>query len=161
MKSPLSWLSPAAPGAPRILRSSDGGACADLHATSFAHSWPAAEFEALLLDPACLAEGIDCKSGLAGFILSRRALDEAEILTVVVDPRARRQGCGERLLASHLARLPRHGVTTLFLEVSENNVAALTLYRRHGFVQTGKRGNYYAQPDGTRANALIMRRSLA
>lgn len=161
MKSPLSWLSPAPPGAPRILRSSDGAACASLHATSFAHSWSTAEFEALLLDPACLAEGIDGKSGLAGFMLSRRALDEAEILTVVVDPRARRQGCGERLLASHLARLPRDGVTTLFLEVSESNVAALALYRRLGFVQIGKRSNYYAQPDGTRANALIMRRSLA
>jgi ribosomal-protein-alanine N-acetyltransferase len=143
------------------LRSSDGAACASLHATSFAHSWSTAEFEALLLDPACLAEGIDGKSGLAGFMLSRRALDEAEILTVVVDPRARRQGCGERLLASHLARLPRDGVTTLFLEVSESNVAALALYRRLGFVQIGKRSNYYAQPDGTRANALIMRRSLA
>ena len=161
MKSPRFWLSSAAPGAPRILRSSDGAACASLHATGFAHSWPTAEFEALLLDPACLAEGIDGKSGLAGFILSRRAVDEAEILTIIVDPRARRQGCGQRLLASHLARLPRQGVTALFLEVSESNVAALALYRRHGFVETGQRKNYYPRPDGTRVNALIMRRCLA
>ena len=161
MKSPLSWLSSTTLGAPRILRSRDGAACASLHATSFAHSWSTAEFEALLLDPACLAEGIDGKSGLAGFTLSRRVLDEAEILTIVVDPRARRHGCGDRLLTSHLARLPRQGVLTLFLEVSESNVAALALYRRHGFVETGKRRNYYPLPDGTLANALIMRRSLA
>ena len=88
-------------------------------------------------------------------------MDEAEILTIVVDGRLRRQGCGERLLASHLARLTRQGVATLFLEVDESNVAALALYRLHGFVEKGVRKGYYAKPDGTRANALVMCRSLA
>ncbi len=115
----------------------------------------------MLLDPACSGEGIDARSGLAGFILSRRALDEAEILTIVVDGRLRRQGCGERLLASHLARLTRQGVATLFLEVDKLNVAALALYRLHGFVEKGVRKGYYAKPDGTRSNALVMCRSLA
>lgn len=161
MRSPFFWQRPSVFGSPRILRSSDGAACARLHAASFAHPWPVNDFEALLLDPACSGEGIDAKSNLVGFILSRRALDEAEILTIVVDRRRRGQGCGERLLASHLARLSRQGVATLFLEVDESNVAALALYRHHGFVEKGARKGYYAKPDGTRANALIMCRSLA
>lgn len=160
MRSLLFWQRRSLLGSPRILRSSDGAACARLHAASFAHPWPVNDFEAMLIDPACSAEGIDARSGLAGFILSRRALDEAEILTIVVDRRLRRQGCGERLLASHLARLTRQGVATLFLEVDESNVAALTLYRLHGFVEKGMRKGYYARPDGTRANALTMCRSL-
>ena len=123
MRSPCFWQRRSVLGSPRILRSSDGDACARLHAASFAHPWPVNDFESLLLDPACSGEGIDARSGLAGFILSRRALDEAEILTIVVDGRLRRQGCGERLLASHLARLTRQGVATLFLEVDESNVA--------------------------------------
>ena len=148
-------------GSSRILRSADGAACARLHATSFAHPWPANDFESLLLDPACSGEGLDARSGLAGFILSRRALDEAEILTIVVDRRLRRQGCGEDS-SLHIWRDPHaQGVATVFLEVDESNVAALALYRVHGFVEKGMRKGYYAKPDGTRANALIMCRSLA
>jgi len=161
MRSPCFWQRRSVLGSPRILRSSDGEACARLHAANFAHPWPVNDFESMLLDPACSSEGIDARAGLAGFILSRRALDEAEILTIVVDGRLRRQGCGERLLASHLARLTRQGVATLFLEVDESNVAALALYRLHGFVEKGVRKGYYAKPDGTRANALVMCRSLA
>jgi ribosomal-protein-alanine N-acetyltransferase len=161
MKPPLFWRSRLSLGAPRALRPSDSAACALLHATSFAHPWSVHEFDALLTDSACSGDGIEAKSGLAGFILSRSALDEAEILTIVVDPSARRQSCGQRLLASHLSRVAGLGVTSLFLEVDEANAPALALYRRHGFIEKGMRKGYYAKPDGTRAHALVMRRSLA
>ena len=161
MMSPWFWPRRLASGAPRLLRGSDAAACAALHATGFAHPWSAEEFAVFLSEPACSGDGIDAKFGLAGFILTRRALDEAEILTIVVDPRARRQDCGRRLLGAHLSRLGALGVTTLFLEVDESNVAALALYRRHGFAQSGVRKGYYVKPDGTRANALMMRRSLS
>jgi [ribosomal protein S18]-alanine N-acetyltransferase len=161
MKPPLFWRNQLALTAPRSLRPFDAAACAGLHATGFAHPWPAQEFEALLMDPACTGDGIEGKLGLAGFVLSRRALDEAEILTIVVDPRMRRQNCGQRLLAAHLSRLSALGIASLFLEVDEANTAAMALYRRHGFTQQGIRKAYYARPDGTRANALVMRRSLA
>jgi [ribosomal protein S18]-alanine N-acetyltransferase len=160
MKPPLFWPGQPVLAAPRMLRPSDGGACAALHAASFAHPWAASEFETLLADSACAGEAIEAKDRLAGFILSRRALDEAEILTIVVDSRWRRQGCGQKLLAAHLSRLPVLGVKKLFLEVDEANVAALALYRRHGFTGLGMRKAYYAKPDGSQANALIMGREL-
>lgn len=159
MKPPLFWRSRAPVGAPRSLRPSDGAECARLHAESFAHPWAASEFESLLIDSACVGEGLERNLTLSGFILSRRALDEAEILTVVVDAGLRRQGFAQRLLVAHLARLASLGVAGLFLEVDESNVAALALYRRNGFVQVGLRKAYYARPDGTRANALVMRRN--
>ncbi len=160
MKPPRFWRSqpPSCPS--RALRPSDAAACSLLHASSFAHPWSVLDFETLLIEPAVSGAGIDAKTGLAGFILSRRALDEAEILTLVVDPRSRRQGCGQRLLAAHLSRLSQLGVISLFLEVDEANAPALALYRRHGFVQKGIRKGYYAKADGARANALIMRRAL-
>jgi ribosomal-protein-alanine N-acetyltransferase len=160
MKSPLFRLGQPALAAPRALRPSDGAACAVLHRASFAHPWSASEFEALLTDPSCFGDGIEAKSRLAGFILSRRALDEAEILTIVVDSRLRQHGCGQRLLAAHLARLSALGVVKLFLEVDEGNEAALALYRRMGFAQLGMRKGYYVKKDGLRANALIMGRAL-
>jgi ribosomal-protein-alanine N-acetyltransferase len=146
--------------APRAARPSDGSACAVLHAASFAHSWSAAEFESLLTDPACSGQSIEANARLAGFILSRRALDEAEILTIVVDSRLRRRGCARKLLTAHLAQLSAQGVTQLFLEVDESNEAALALYRRLGFAQLGLRKAYYVKKDGSRANALIMGRAL-
>jgi ribosomal-protein-alanine N-acetyltransferase len=161
MRSPFFWRSAPPVMTPRLLRAGDAGPCADLHATSFAHSWPAPEFEALLADSACICDGMGEKGAVAAFILSRRAVDEAEVLTVVVDPSSRRTGCGQRLLGAHLARLASLGVARVFLEVEEGNVAALALYRRFGFSTEGRRKNYYAKADGSRGDALLMRRILS
>jgi [ribosomal protein S18]-alanine N-acetyltransferase len=160
MKSPFFWRSPPTTF-PHRLRPGDAGGCADLHATSFAHPWSAEEFEALLTDSACVGDGMGEKGVVAAFVLSRRALDEAEILTVVVDPSLRGKGCGGRLLAAHLSRLAAIGVATLFLEVEEGNRPALALYRRFGFTMEGRRKNYYARADGGRGDALVMRRILS
>ena len=131
--------------------------CAALHKTGFAKGWPVAEFERLLSSASVLADGAGQGGAISGFILSRRAADEAEILTVAVDPIVRKQGLASALLGFHLSRLAQTGVSTLFLEVDEANVAAQTLYRRYGFKRVGERKGYYALPDGRRATALVMR----
>jgi ribosomal-protein-alanine N-acetyltransferase len=161
MKAPFFSDARNAPATSRLLRVADAAACAHLHKTSFAHPWSVAEFEALMNDPACVANGIEIKSALAGFILSRRAADEAEVLTVVVAAGFRRHGHGQRLLAAHLARLAALRVRKLFLEVDEANAAALALYRRFGFSVEGRRKSYYAKAEGKAGDALIMRRVLA
>ncbi|MCI4679446.1 GNAT family N-acetyltransferase [Rhodoblastus acidophilus] len=145
---------------PRTLRVSDAMECSRLHQMSFAHPWSIMDFEALLNDPACVGDGVDDKSGLLGFILSRRAADEAEVLTIVVAAAARRHGYGLKLLTSHIARLAAFGVRNLFLEVDEANAPALKLYRRFSFSVEGTRKGYYAKNQGKRSDALIMRRSL-
>lgn len=161
MKAPFFFGWRDAPATSRRLRVADAASCARLHRTSFAHSWSVAEFEALLNDPACVGDGIEIKSGLAGFILSRRAADEAEILTIVIAAGSRRHGHGQRLLAAHLARLAALRVKNLFLEVDEANAAALPLYRRFGFSVEGRRKSYYAKAEGKAGDALIMRRALS
>jgi ribosomal-protein-alanine N-acetyltransferase len=45
----------------------------------------------------------------------------------------------------------------MFLEVAVGNVAALGLYRKHGFSQVGRRPRYYANG----SDALVMRAELA
>jgi ribosomal-protein-alanine N-acetyltransferase len=144
---------------PRPLKGADAGDCASLHATGFAHPWSASEFESLLADRACLAVGVRTKAGLAGYLLSRVAGDEAEILTIVVAPALRGFGCAQRLLQDHLSRLAARNVRALFLEVDAANAPALALYRRNGFVEVGRRKAYYASAGG--ADALVMRRNLA
>jgi len=145
---------------PRVLKIRDAADCAGLHATGFAHPWSVSEFEALIADPACLSVGVETKSGLAGYLMSRVAADEAEILTIVVAPALRMFGCAQRLLLDHLSRLAARRVHVVFLEVDAENVAALALYRRNGFLEVGRRKAYYAKAGGERGDALVMRRNL-
>ncbi len=133
-----------------------------LHATSFAHGWDQPEVARMLADPAILSDGVfSGQSRLpCGFVMSRMAADEAEILTICIDPAQRGRGLGHLLLERHLSNLVRRGIAMLFLEVEDNNAAALALYRAFGFVKVGERPGYYPKPDGTRALALILRRDL-
>ena len=137
-------------------------ACARLHAAAFAHAWSAADFERMIAAGNMVGDAaLKPPNGpLTGFILSRRAADEAEILTIAVDVRARRGGVGRALLAHHIARLAGLGVRALFLEVEAENAAALALYRAYDFLEVGRREGYYAKPEGARAAALALRRAM-
>ena len=131
---------------------------AEIHAAAFARPWDADEFERLLTDRAVTADGL-FPSGSdvpCGFALSRRVLDEAEILTVAIAPEARGRGHARALLLRHLDELARAGVRLVHLEVEEGNAPAIALYRRLGFQEIGRRPGYYARPDGTRRAAITM-----
>lgn len=151
-----------APRIERVRGTERAQALSQLHATAFAHPWDATEFERMLVAQDITAHALlQGRSGEAvGLALSRRVLDEAEILTVVVARNARGAGHAGRLLATHLAALAGHGVHIVHLEVEDGNAPALALYRRLGFRGVGRREGYYHRPDGTRAAAITMSRSL-
>jgi [ribosomal protein S18]-alanine N-acetyltransferase len=92
-----------------------------------------------------------------GMLLARVIGDEAEILTLAVEPRVRRQGVATALLTKALAEARGRGARSVLLEVSVSNAAARALYGRAGFVEVGRRQRYYA--DG--ADALILRAELS
>jgi ribosomal-protein-alanine N-acetyltransferase len=114
----------------------------------------------MLCERSHLAHGLMQGRTLAGFALSRRVLDEAEILTVVLGPAIRGQGLGRTLLVPHRRALADAGVRHVHLEVDDANAPALALYRRLGFSETGRRAGYYPRPDGSKAAALTMRATL-
>jgi len=124
---------------------------AEIHASAFDAGWGAAAIQALLDMP-----GAEVEVEPHGFLLWRRAADEAEIVTLAVRPEARRQGLGGRLLDRSVSRAKAQGVARLFLEVAHDNDSALALYASRGFEQAGRRPAYYARPDGARADALIL-----
>ena len=127
------------------------GAMAAVHAAAFERPWDAAAFQTLIDQPGVLALGDD-----DGFILIRMAADEAEILTLAVRPDGRRRGLG-RVLVEAAGAAARHlGAERLFLEVAQDNTAALALYRGVGFIEVGRRRAYYPRPDGTAADALVL-----
>jgi [ribosomal protein S18]-alanine N-acetyltransferase len=97
----------------------------------------------------------------SGFVISRRTLDEAEILSLALARTARGRGYSPLLLGCHLENLERLAIARVHLEVEEGNAPAIALYRRAGFVQSGRRPGYYARPDGTSAAALSMTLAVA
>lgn len=133
---------------------------AKLHATAFARPWEAHEFERMLCERSTEGHALRRANALQGFVLSRRALDEAELLTIVLAPTLRGGGYSHRLLGEHLTALSFSGIKTVHLEVDEGNGPALKLYARHGFAKVGERTGYYPRPDGSRATALTMRAKL-
>lgn len=138
----------------------DAASIAALHAQSFHRGWSDGEVEALLRDESVLAHRATSSGKLAGFILSRIAADEAEILSVAVAAAFRGRGTGRALLDLHLRRLAGLGVESVFLEVGERNDAANRLYLNAGFAEVGRRPNYYPEADGGTAHALVLRRDL-
>lgn len=126
-------------------------ALAAIHAEAFSSPWDAAAFDSLLGQA-----GVFAVSGPDGFILCRVVLDEAEILTLAVRPAARRAGLGARLTRAAAEVAARAGAVSLFLEVADDNAAARALYARLGFVETGRRRNYYKKSDGSRVDARLL-----
>ena len=132
------------------------GRLAALHASSFDRPWSPADLASLLHMPSTLGLSLSSRDGLAGFVLVRMALDEAEILTIAVHPDARRSGAGRQLMDALDAALREAGIERVFLEVSTQNVAARALYDRTGYSQVGLRRGYYS--DGT--DALVLEKTL-
>ena len=128
---------------------------APIHAASFNRGWSEQEFEQLLADRAVVADRATLGRKTVGFIVSRIAADEAEILSVAVTRSCRGQGVGRALLTRNLRRLVGQGVRTVFLEVDEDNASARKLYARCGFREVGRREGYYGG-----ATALVLRRDL-
>ena len=136
-------------------------ACVVIHAQSFARGWGADEFAALLQESTVLSHVITDGQGrrVDGFALSRKVLDESELLTIAVDSARRGKGLGRQLLEKHLETLRAAGTASVFLEVEEANAPARRLYQHMGFEVVGQRDGYYAKADGSRARALVMKRN--
>jgi [ribosomal protein S18]-alanine N-acetyltransferase len=137
---------------------------AKIHAAGFERGWTDGEIQQLLARNGTfgkIARPVGKKS-VAGFLLYTLAAGEGEILTIATAPQWRRHGIGEMLLKAALNHLSIERAEALFLEVGENNTAALALYHKHGFQEVGKRRNYYgsAVEKSGGATALVMRRDL-
>jgi ribosomal protein S18 acetylase RimI-like enzyme len=97
---------------------------------------------------------------LAGFVITERArrngLPAGHIVTLDVDPSARRRGLGTLLMQTAENQMKQEGAGVMSLEVAENNATALRFYRGLGFVNRGRRAKSY----GGRVDAEIMEKAI-
>ncbi len=79
---------------------------------------------------------------------------DAELISMWVDPAARGQRLGARLIDAVISWAARHGDRTIGLWVNDRNHPAIKLYRRAGFTPTGESKPMPADPTQTEIRML-------
>ncbi len=84
-------------------------------------------------------------------------LDEADIMTIGIIPKARGLGLGQMLLEKLISHAKEQEIKKMWLEVRVSNLPAITLYKKLGFCEIGIRKEYYAN---NREDALTMMKEI-
>jgi len=132
----------------------------EIDQVSFSLPWPERSFRFEITDnPASRCWVVEGEGGrIIGMLVLWLIVDEAHIATIAIHADYRRQGIGQSLLLYALKSAMEEGAISSFLEVRESNLIAQTMYRKYGFVESGKRLHYYKDND---ENAILMSASLA
>lgn len=90
-----------------------------------------------------------------GYVGSQSVMGEADMMNIAVSAQHRRLGIAQGLVERLVAALEEKDVFSLALEVRASNEPAKALYSKLGFLQVGRRPNYYRNP---KEDALILRK---
>ena len=93
---------------------------------------------------------------IAGFIVVQTGA-AGHVITIDVDPSARRARVGSLLLQGAEDRLRSGGSRAVGLETAVDNIAALAFYKRHGYNVVRTWPRYYSNG----VDALVMRKELS
>ena len=94
---------------------------------------------------------------IVAYIFFHLIEDEMHLLKIAVTPEWRCQGLAVWLLGKSFSTALEKDVNTVSLEVRPSNKPAITLYKKLGFVITGKRPNYYSE---AREDAMVLTKNL-
>lgn len=139
----------------RLMSTSDVEQVAALEKLCFSAPWSENSIRSELTNPLSLWVVAAENDRLAGYVGSQSVMGEADMMNLAVDPAYRRQGIGTGLVSVLVDKLRTNGITCLMLEVRASNAQAIGLYQQLGFVQVGRRPNYYSNP---KEDALILRK---
>lgn len=133
----------------------------EVHKGCFHNGWSHLEFESFF-ERAGVFAGLayDKKQRPVGFVLCWLIEDQCDLLSMGVLPDNRRDGVGLMLLEFAIHNAQTLGAKSLMLEVNIHNTAAQTLYEMQGFEKFSVRRDYYTSADGTKADAVCMKKVL-
>ncbi len=126
---------------------------AQIERECFSDPWSEASLEEELYNPLCsfiVAQRPD--GAVLGYAGLHAVMDEGYIDNVAVREDYRGGGIADDLV-DVFVRFGQEHLAFLTLEVRPSNEPAIQLYMKHGFVQVGRRNNYYENP---REDAIIM-----
>ena len=98
------------------------------------------------------ADGDGQEGKILGYIGMQTVLDEGYILNIAVSESCRHLGIADALMKGIEEEAARRELAFISLEVRESNLPAVSLYKKHGYVQAGRRKEYYTRP---KEDALI------
>ncbi len=97
--------------------------------------------------------------GAAGFVLTRSAPGEEELLLIAVRPDYRGRGLAKSLIDHLFLSARQRGAERVFLEMRRGN-PAIHLYEKVGFEPIGERPKYYRLENGERIDAITFGRTI-
>ena len=133
-----------------------------LHARAFpvGQDWNERAIADLLELANSRAFGLQKGGDLIAFAIVQCAADQAEILTIATAPGHQRQGYAARLLADAELALRGLGAESWLLDVAADNQVARAFYENLGFVEDGRRPQYYKRLEAPRVDAILMSRRM-
>jgi ribosomal-protein-alanine N-acetyltransferase len=133
----------------------------EIHKGCFYTGWSYLEFESFFERAGVFAAIAYHKEKTpVGFVLCWIIEDQCDLLSMGVLEDYRRDGVGQMLLDFALSNAASLDAKYMMLEVNINNTAAQTLYEAQGFEKFSTRKGYYTNADGTKADAVCMRKAL-
>lgn len=139
----------------RLMEKSDIPQLAELERLCFSDPWSVSAFEYELNNPLSLWLVAAQEDNVAGYVGSQTVMDESDMMNIAVHPDFRRQGIAENLITNLILLLNTRQSKSLTLEVRVSNAPAISLYKKMGFLQVGRRPGYYRNP---REDAYILRK---
>ena len=112
--------------------------------------WSLQQFVQELENPVASLLVCEVKNEIVGYICYWIIVDEMQILNLATAPQYRRKGVAAQLLARAFSC---EQLSSAWLEVRAANRAAIALYQRYGFKQSGIRKAYYR--DGEDAIVMV------
>ena len=95
------------------------------------------------------------KTEIVGFAGIKIIFDEADIMNIVTKKTYRNVGIGSSLLERLIIISKNLKLSSITLEVNEENIPAIHMYKKFGFKSLGIRKNYYKDKNG-----IIMTKNL-
>ena len=87
------------------------------------------------------------KKNIVGVIVFQEIYERIELDYIIVDSDYRRCGIADKLMNYLIDYAKKNHIINITLEVNENNIAAINLYKKHGFIVVSKRDKYYKESD--------------
>jgi [ribosomal protein S18]-alanine N-acetyltransferase len=130
---------------------------------AYSHPWTLGNFLDSLRSAYALRAGVlrppQGAPAIVAYSVVMPGVDADHLLNLTVDRAYQRQGLGCLALRDLISCALGRGTRALWLEVRASNAAALALYQRFGFQQTGRRRDYYPAVKG-REDAVLMNLTL-
>ena len=130
----------------------------EIENSSFPVPWSARAFEEEITKSISNLWAIISEQRLLAYICFWMFDREIHILNFAVHPKKRNLGLGKLLLENIVKAGTAGGIEKIWLEVRPSNIPALSIYKKFGFNEAGRRKSYYSD---SKEDAIIMALDIA